>query len=93
MGSAAGARKAAQTIRAQHGVGPDGKSRFHQQIGKSGGGHNKEGYFSRLKREDPAKLTEIATKAGKARQRQVAADKLRYGVHHAKTQRSNKAEG
>lgn len=91
MGSAAGARKTAAIVKAKHGVGSDGKSLHHQQAGKIGGEHNKNGYFARLAKEDPTKLAEVSRKGAEGRKKRLAADKFKYGANHAETRRPTQA--
>ena len=61
-----GNRKIAAGLKVRWGVDKKGKSKFHQRMGAKGGMAVKESYFSMLKRTDPEKLKQIASKGAKA---------------------------
>lgn len=60
-----GNRKIAAGLKEKFGVDKRGKSKFHKRIGTKGA-ESKESYFATLKRTDPEKLRQIATKGAKA---------------------------
>lgn len=84
--------KVAANQRAKHGVGPDGKSLYHQELGKKSIGRS-EGYFAKLKRENPAELARIASHGAKVgHERAKVANRTRYGLNYDEAQ-PHTAEG
>lgn len=83
MGSREGQEKAQNKLKQEHGFTSDGKSIFHQNIGRKGGGNHGSNYFARLKHDDPKLLDEISSRGGKSKatKKVNAEETFKYGLN------------